>query len=283
MTLSRSALTAVLERHGVLAQRSLGQNFVVDPNTVRRMVEHAGVRPGDAVVEVGPGPGSLTLALIEAGASVVAVEKDPAMVAVLREVLDGAVPSPTVIQGDATALEWADVLRSAPVVPGPGRQWTLVANLPYNVAVPIILHALRTAPMIASMVVMVQAEVADRLVATPGGRTIGVPTVKVGWYATARRAMAVSRNVFVPTPRVDSTVLHLTRHPPLADEETTRVSFRLLETAYRQRRKMLRSSLGASVRESQLREAGIEATARPEELGPLDWARLGAVVGRTAP
>jgi 16S rRNA (adenine1518-N6/adenine1519-N6)-dimethyltransferase len=278
MTLSRAELTAVLTRRGLVARRSLGQNFVVDPDTVRRIVECAGVRPEDAVVEVGPGPGSLTLALVEAGARVVAVERDPAMVAVLEEVTATVEPKPSVVLADATDLDWAAVLGSAPVTPPAGRGWSLVANLPYNVAVPIVLHVLRDAPMIDSLVVMVQKEVADRLSAVPGGRAIGVPTVKVGWYATVERVMQVSREVFVPVPRVDSTVVRITRHRPVADEATAEVAFSLLEQAYHQRRKMLRSSLGPSVPPDVLLEAGIEPTARPEELSPTDWARLATTV-----
>jgi 16S rRNA (adenine1518-N6/adenine1519-N6)-dimethyltransferase len=278
MTLSRSSLSALLERHGVSARRSLGQNFVADPNTVRRIVACAGVGPGDAVVEVGPGPGSLTLALVEAGARVVAVEKDAAMVGVLREVTAAAVPPVEVVEADATRLDWGEVLGSVSVQPPSGRGWSMVANLPYNVAVPIIVRVLRTAPTIETMVVMVQKEVADRLLASPGGRTIGVPTVKVGWYAKVERVMAVSRNVFVPVPRVDSTVVRIARRRPVGDEAIAEAAFSLVERAYRQRRKMLRSSLGPSVPPDVLLEAGIAPTSRPEELTPVDWARLALAV-----
>jgi 16S rRNA (adenine1518-N6/adenine1519-N6)-dimethyltransferase len=279
MTLSRTAISAVLDRHGLSTRRSLGQNFVVDPDTVRRIVACAGVRPGDAVVEVGPGAGSLTLALVEAGARVLAIEKDSTMLAVLEEVLEGADPAPVVLEGDATALDWPSLLGSALIRPAGDRGWSMVANLPYNVAVPIVIHALRNAPTIESMVVMVQEEVAARLAAVPGGRTIGVPTIKVGWYATVERVMAVPREVFLPVPRVDSAVVRITRHQPPGDERTADVAFGLVEKAYRQRRKMLRSSLGAVLGEQELQRAGILPTARPEELDASDWARAARVAG----
>jgi 16S rRNA (adenine1518-N6/adenine1519-N6)-dimethyltransferase len=278
MTLSRQALTAVLQRHGVLARRSLGQNFVVDPDVVRRIVVLAGIGPGDAVVEVGPGAGSLTLALAESGAEVVAVETDPAMVAVLAEVLDGVVPRPIVVQGDATTIDWAELLSALPRSAPGDRSWAMVANLPYNVAVPIVLHALRTAPVIDPLVVMVQKEVADRLAADPGGKAIGVPTVKLRWYADVEVVLHVPPDAFLPRPRVDSSVVRITRHPPLSDEATASVAFGLVEQAYHQRRKMLRSSLGPEVA-AVLDAVGIPPTSRPEQLTASQWAAVAVGVG----
>jgi 16S rRNA (adenine1518-N6/adenine1519-N6)-dimethyltransferase len=267
--LGTSEIHELLERHGLDARRSLGQNFVTDPGVVRRIARLAGVGPGDRVVEVGPGLGSLTLALAETGARVVVVEKDRRLLPVLREVL-GRVegPVPEVVEADALELDWAGLLDGGP--------WVLVANLPYNVAVPIILGVLGGAPMVERLVVMVQREVADRLCATPGGRTIGVPTVKVAWYASARMIMSVAPEVFTPRPRVQSAVVEITRRPepPAGDRER---AFALVERAYQQRRKMLRTSLATMADQPQLVAAGIAPTARPEELDVAQWAALAAV------
>lgn len=284
MTLGRRRVAELLGSHGLSASRRLGQNFVVEPGVVRRIVELAGVRPGDRVVEIGPGVGSLTLALVEAGACVVAVEKDGGLLPILDEVLSGADPAPVVVRGDALTIDWGALLGDSvgppSAAPGAAGSWTLVANLPYNVAVPLIIEVLRTAPMIRSMVVMVQREVADRLRATPGGRVIGVPTVKVGWYAEVESLMEVSRQSFEPVPRVDSSVLRITRHDPPAGDDLAEVAFRLVDTAYRQRRKMLRSSLAGFADGSEMQAAGVEPTARPEQLSVGAWAALAEVVAR---
>jgi 16S rRNA (adenine1518-N6/adenine1519-N6)-dimethyltransferase len=276
----------LMERHGLEARRSLGQNFVADPNTVRKVVRLAGVDSGDRVVEVGPGLGSLTLALVEAGASVVAVEKDAALVPVLDEVLeragardagDDGVPGPgraRVVPGDALALDWAALVADPP--------WTLVANLPYNVAVPVVMEVLEQAPAVQRLVVMVQHEVAERLVATPGGRTIGIPSIKVAWYGAARILATVGPEVFVPRPRVMSAVIGIDRRPPPSTSVGPDDVFPLVERAYGQRRKMLRSTLGRIVGADAFAAAGIEPTARPEELDVVAWTRLAEVVHAAA-
>ncbi len=273
--LGAAEVRELLERSGLSAKRSLGQNFVADPNTVRRIARVAGVGPGTRVVEVGPGLGSLTLALLDAGADeVVAVEKDGQLAALLPHVLaahdPGRADRVRLVQADALLVGWADLL-------GPG-PWVLVANLPYNVAVPVLLAVLVDAPEVVRLVAMVQKEVADRLVATPGGRAIGVPTVKVAWYGSARTLATVGPEVFVPRPRVESAVVEVVRREPPRPEDPGPV-FALVERAYRQRRKMLRASLGAAVGPDAFAAAGVAPTARPEELGVDDWIALAGAVG----
>lgn len=261
---------AVLERHGLDARRSLGQNFVVEPELVERIARRAGVGPGDHVVEIGPGLGSLTLALHATGASVLAVEKDRALVPVLADVLSTrGVGDVEVLEADALTLDWSETLSARS--PGP---WTLVANLPYNVAVPLVMGVLEGAPEVIRLVVMVQREVAERLAAGPGGRVVGVPSIKVAWYGAAEVLEIVSPEVFVPRPRVESAVVSITRRPPPSTVVEARQVFRLVETAYRQRRKMLRSTLSGVVRPEEFERAGIEPTSRPEELDVAAWARL---------
>lgn len=257
----------LLERHGLAARRSLGQNFVVDPNLIDRIVSLAGVGPDDHVVEVGPGLGSLTVALAATGATVVAVEKDATLLPALEEVLGERGLEPDLRLADATQLDWGELL-------DPTLRWKLVANLPYNVAVPVILGVLASAPMIDEQLVMVQREVADRLVATPGGRTIGIPTIKVAWYAAASIVATVPPEVFVPRPRVSSALVQLRRRPPPSEQLAPAQVFTLVERAYGQRRKMLRSTLGAAVAPEAFEAAGVSPTARPEQLGVGDWAAL---------
>ena len=279
MTHGRRSVSELLDAHGLQPRRSLGQNFVVDPGVVRRIVAISGVGQGDRVAEIGPGLGSLTLALAEAGALVLAIEKDESLLPLLEEVLGGVEPRPTVVPGDALVVDWPSLLvDAAPDSPGIDSGWTLVSNLPYNVAVPIILHVLRTAPMIDKLVVMVQEEVAERLCATPGGRTIGTPTVKVGWFADARTVMKVPPQVFLPVPRAAGAVVQITRRAPAGGDAQAETAFDLVDAAYRQRRKMLRSSLAGKVTPEELLASGVEPTARPEELSVQQWARLAGVV-----
>lgn len=258
----------LLARHGLDARKALGQNFVVDPGTVERIARAAAVGPGDHVVEVGPGLGSLTLALAATGAEVTAVEKDAALVPVLHEVLDGrGVTGVRIVEADALELDWGELL-------GGEERWVLVANLPYNVAVPIVMSVLESAPMVQRLVVMVQEEVAARLVASPGGRTVGIPSIRVAWYAHAEVLTTVPPEVFVPRPRVTSAVVSMTRRPPPSTSVSADEVLALVTTAYRHRRKMLRSTLGGRVPVPAFAAAGIEPTARPEELDVADWASL---------
>jgi len=262
------------ERLGVTPSKRWGQNFVVDAGTVRRVVRIAGVGPGDHVLEVGPGLGSLTLALLEAGAAVTAVEIDRALARALPDTVADRAPGDVdrlvVITGDALVVGPAD-LAAAPN--------SLVANLPYNVSVPVILHALEAFPSVRRALVMVQLEVADRIVAPPGSRTYGIPSAKVAWYASARRAGDVGRSAFWPVPRVDSALVLLERRDVPSATVARAEVFRVIDAAFAQRRKGLRGALaelagGASVAEEALRSIGLDPLTRGETLGILEFVRL---------
>ncbi|MGH3744491.1 MAG: 16S rRNA (adenine(1518)-N(6)/adenine(1519)-N(6))-dimethyltransferase RsmA, partial [Mycobacteriales bacterium] len=222
-------------RLGVTPTKSRGQNFVVDANTVRRAVQLAGVRRGERVLEVGPGLGSLTLALLDSGASVVAVELDPVLAGALPDTVAARLP------GASLDVVVADALR-LPDLPGepPSR---LVANLPYNVAVPVLLGLLERFASVTSALVMVQAEVGERLAAPPGSRVYGIPSVKAAWWCDVRVAAPVSRQVFWPVPHVDSVLVSLVRRPPPGPDALRPAVFRLVDAAFAQRRKTLRAAL----------------------------------------
>ncbi len=276
MTHTRRDLGELLERHGLDPSRALGQNFVVDPNTVRRIVRLAGVGPGDAVVEVGAGLGSLTLALVEAGADVTAIEIDRYLLPILQEVVADTDPPVRVVAGDALRLDWAELL-------APSDRWALVANLPYNVATPLVLDLLAGVPAIERMLVMVQKEVGERLAAGPGTKAYGIPSVKVALRATARVVGTVGPDVFVPKPRVDSALVELVRRDRPATDADPEVLVRLVETAFGQRRKMLRRSLAGLVDEAAFLRAGVEPTERPEQLGVEAWGRLADALAASNP
>lgn len=266
MTLGRAEAAALLARHGLAPRRARGQNFVVDPNTVRRIARIAGVGPGDHVVEVGAGLGALTLALAETGARVTAIEVDDGLVRALREVLADR-PGVELVHADATALDWGRI------APADGRA-VLVSNLPYNVATPLVADLLDGAPGIARMLVMVQREVGERLVAGPGDEAYGAVSVKVAYWATARLAGDVPRDVFLPVPRVDSVLVEIVRRarPPVdADRERLMA---LVRAGFAHRRKMLRRALSGLVDAAAFDAAAVAPTARAEELGLDDWARL---------
>jgi 16S rRNA (adenine1518-N6/adenine1519-N6)-dimethyltransferase len=258
---------------GVRPTKQLGQNFVIDANTVRRIVRTAGVRPDDVVVEVGPGLGSLTLALLEAADRVVAVEIDPALARALPTTVAARLPG----RADRFTLVHQDAMRVAEL-PGPPPT-AMVANLPYNVAVPVLLHMLQTFPSIERTLVMVQAEVADRLSAAPGSKVYGVPSVKAAWYAEVRRAGAIGRTVFWPAPNVDSGLVSLVRRTPPETGATREEVFAVVDAAFAQRRKTLRAALAgwagsAAAAESALVAAGIPPQARGESLTVAEFARL---------
>jgi 16S rRNA (adenine1518-N6/adenine1519-N6)-dimethyltransferase len=260
------------DRLGVRPTKSLGQNFVIDANTVRRIVRAAALAPDDVVVEVGPGLGSLTLGLLPEVRRVVAVEVDPVLARALPETVaaKGAPGDLHVLAADA--LKLTEVPGAAPTA--------LVANLPYNVAVPVLLTMLARFPSVARGLVMVQQEVADRLTAPPGSRTYGVPSVKLAWYAAARQAGAVPRSVFWPVPNVDSGLVAFDRRepPPGADREA---AFAAIDAAFAQRRKTLRAALagwaGSPVAaEEALRAAGVDPGLRGEALDVAAFARVAA-------
>lgn len=249
-----------------------GQNFVIDPNTVRRIVRESGIGPDDVVVEVGPGLGSLTLALLEVAARVVALEIDDVLAARLPATIAEFAPA----QADRFEVVLADAMR-VPAVPGPPPT-ALVANLPYNVSVPVLLHLLELLPSLERGLVMVQAEVADRLAAAPGSKTYGVPSVKAAWYADVRRAGAIGRNVFWPAPNVDSGLVAWTRREPPATTASREQVFAVVDAAFAQRRKALRGVLRALAPaervDAALAAAGVDPLARGESLGIDAFVRI---------
>jgi 16S rRNA (adenine1518-N6/adenine1519-N6)-dimethyltransferase len=271
--LGPAEIRALAARLGVAPTKTLGQNFVHDPNTVRRIVRAAELDPAEVVVEVGPGLGSLTLGLLGAGSHVHAVEIDPALAAQLPATVAEYAPQTAA----ALSVHAADALKitSVELAPPPT---ALVANLPYNVAVPVVLHLLAEVPTLRHGLVMVQKEVADRLTAEPGSKVYGVPSLKLAWYAEARFAGKVPASVFWPVPNVESGLVAFSCRRPPAGADRADV-FAAIDAAFGQRRKMLRSSLvswaGAATAEL-LALAGIDPTARGEQLTVTDFARLAA-------
>ncbi len=264
MTHSRQRIRELLDERKLAPRRDRGQNFVADANTVRRIAHLAEVGPGDDVVEIGAGLGSLTLALAETGAHVTAVEVDAGLVAALRDIVAG-MPGVRVVEADAMTLDWDSVVRA-------GHRAVLVANLPYNVATPLVADVLDDVPQIGRMLVMVQREVAERLTAVPRTPAYGAVSVKVAFWATARIVGLVPAAVFVPRPNVESALVEIVRRQPTPTDPGA--LFGLVRTAFNQRRKMLRRSLAGLVSAEQFAAAGIEPTARPEELDVEAWCRL---------
>jgi 16S rRNA (adenine1518-N6/adenine1519-N6)-dimethyltransferase len=279
--LGPAEVRVLADRLGVAPTKALGQNFVHDPNTVRRIVRAAGLDPADVVLEVGPGLGSLTLGLLDAVRHVTAVEVDPR----LADALAATVAERSPDRAGRLKVLTADALR-LDHIPDP-QPTALVANLPYNVAVPVVLHLLETVPSLRHGLVMVQAEVAERLAAAPGSRAYGVPSVKAAWYADVRRAGAVPRAVFWPVPNVDSGLVRLTRRnpPPLPPGVGREDVFAVVDAAFAQRRKTLRAALapwagGAGRAEEVLRAAGVDPGLRGEALDVEGFARIAAAAGR---
>ena len=274
VTIGAAAVAALLRRHDVHPRRSLGQHFVIDPNTVARVVRLADIVPGERVVEIGAGCGALTLALADAGAAVLAVEIDERLLGALAEVT--AELEVEVLGADATDLtSWAPRLVAADGGAGVGAEWKLVANLPYNVATPLLLDVLDDLPQITTMVVMVQWEVAERLAATPGSSAYGLPSLKVACWAEAKVLGRVPPTVFWPRPRVESALLGIRRRSSPAAGNVEDL-YRLARRAFAQRRKMLRRSLHGVVEPATFAAAGVDPAARPAELAVGDWARLAA-------
>jgi 16S rRNA (adenine1518-N6/adenine1519-N6)-dimethyltransferase len=277
--LGPAEIREIAGRLGIRPSKRLGQNFVTDGGTVRRIVALAALRPADVVLEVGPGFGSLTLGLLGAARRVVAVELDPVLAAELPRTVARRAPALAgrleVVTADAARV--AELPGEPPVA--------LVANLPYNAAVPVVLHLLAMVPSLRRGLVMVQAEVADRMTAPPGSRIYGVPSVKLAWFAQARRAGPVPRTVFWPVPNVDSGLVAFTRRDPPAAEAggADRVEvFAVVDAAFSQRRKTLRAALAPwagspAAAERILREAGVDPRARGESLGVAEFARIAGV------
>jgi 16S rRNA (adenine1518-N6/adenine1519-N6)-dimethyltransferase len=302
VTLTGSEVRALLVSHGLRPSRALGQNFVVDPNTVRRIARLAAVGPGDRVVEIGAGLGSLTLALAETGASVTAVEVDRRLLPVLRDVVSGT--GARVVAGDAMDLNWNELLspagESAGEAPAGGASggeapdggsgvaeaaaggvWVLVANLPYNVATPLVADLLDGVAAVGRMLVMVQREVGERLAAGVGDSAYGAVSVKVAYWATAAVVGRVPPTVFLPRPRVDSVLVAIRRRQaPAVDPAAVGAGelFALVRAGFAHRRKMLRGSLAGLVPASAWAVAGVAPDARAEDLDVLAWGRLTAAV-----
>lgn len=273
--LGAAAIRELAGRLGVAPTKQWGQNFVVDANTVRRIVRAGDVGAQDVVVEVGPGLGSLTLALLDQAHRVVAIEIDPRLAQALPETVAAMAPS----RADDLEVVHGDALRVAEL-PGPAPT-ALVANLPYNVSVPVVLHLLATFPSIERVLVMVQLEVAERLAARPGSRTYGVPSVKAAWYGDVRLAGTVSRSIFWPVPNVDSGLVRIDRREPPAVEVSRAEVFACVDAAFAQRRKTLRAALkgwagSADAAEAALVEAGIDPRTRGEQLDVEQFAALAA-------
>ena len=267
--LSPVEITTLLREHGIRPSRALGQNFLADPNTARRIVRLADVEPGDRVLEIGPGVGSLTLALVEAGASVTALELDRHLVPVLESVV-GDQPAVKIEHGDALSWDYAAHLREA--------TWKCVSNLPYNVATPVVVRVLEDAPTVSSLLVMVQREVGLRLAAGPGSRDYGSVSVKIAYHGVARVVGSVPPTVFVPRPKVESVLVRIDRRvAPPVEVPSYDDLFALVRAGFAQRRKMLRralkEALGARTDEV-LTAAGVAPTARAESLGLDEWAAI---------
>jgi 16S rRNA (adenine1518-N6/adenine1519-N6)-dimethyltransferase len=267
---------------GLRPAKKRGQNFVIDPNTVRRIVRAAELSDGETVLEVGPGLGSLTLALLADGHPVRAVEIDP--------VLAGALPATIGSYAPEQADRFSVVLADAMTVGADqlGEPTACVANLPYNVAVPVLLHLLQIAPSLRHGLVMVQAEVANRLAAAPGSKTYGVPSAKAAWYAEVRRAGSVGRNVFWPAPNVDSGLVSFVRREPPPTSATREQVFAVVDAAFSQRRKTIRSALARWMPDRDrldavLSAAGIDPRVRGEVLGIADFARIADLAARQRP
>ena len=275
MTLLGAAeIRELAQELGIKPAKSLGQNFVIDANVCRKIVRTAGVTSSDVALEIGPGLGSLTLALLEEAKSVIAVEIDERLAQRLPETVQAHHEGSStfnVIHQDALHLK---DLPQEPTV--------LVANLPYNVSVPVLLHLLEIFPTLKSGVVMVQAEVADRLAAKPGTKEYGIPSVKAAWWADLHGAGSISRSIFWPVPGVDSKLVSFTRHQPMGDEALRIKVFTLIDAAFAQRRKMLRSALSSiygssGAAEKVLMQAGIDPTLRGESLQVNDFCTIARI------
>lgn len=272
--LSAVDIRALAEELGLRPTKTKGQNFVIDPNTIRRVVSAARLGPGEHVLEVGPGLGSLTLGLIDAAERVTAIEIDDVLAPRLPRTVAERRPGR---EGDLGLIH-SDALRVEDV---PGEPTALVANLPYNVAVPVLLHLLSIVPSLRHGLVMVQDEVADRLVAGPGSRTYGVPSVKTAWYAKASKAGVIGKNVFWPAPQINSGLVRFERHDAPDVGATRQQTFAVIDAAFAQRRKTLRAALAgwagsAANAETYLVQAGVSPQARGESIDIEAFARIAA-------
>ena len=275
--LGAAEIREIAERIGLRPTKKLGQNFVVDANTCRKIVKSADVGPTDIALEIGPGLGSLTLAMLESASEVIAIEIDERLAAELPETAErhGFDSSKlTIINQDAMGIT---TLPKDPTV--------LVANLPYNVSVPVLLRFLELFPTLRSGVVMVQSEVADRLVAKPNSKTYGSPSVKATWWADLTSAGTVSRSIFWPVPNVDSSLVRFVRHESAGDESLRKATFKIIDAAFAQRRKMMRAALsdlcgGSAAASSIIEGSGIDPTIRGEALQLSDFIKIAITLSK---
>ena len=272
MTFTRTEVSALLNNYGLAPRRAFGQNFVVDPNTVRKIARLADVREGDFVLEIGAGLGSLTLALAETGAEIVAVEIDNGLVEVLRE-NTALLPNVEIIHGDAMQLDWQPLLTKS-------KHWHVVANLPYNLATPIVADILDGLSQVDHLLVMVQSEVADRLVAQVGSGAYGAVSVKIDYWATAKIVGAVPATVFFPQPRVESALVDIRRRDePGVAQVVSGELFALVRAGFAKRRKMLRRALVDIALPEDFASAAVNPESRAEELDLAAWGRLCKAIG----
>ena len=268
MVVGKSDLKDMMEKHDLRPSKSLGQNFVVDPNTILKIIRAANIEKGEQILEIGPGLGSLTSQL-SATSKVVAIELDRYLVPALEEVLDhfGKRENVEIVQEDAMKIDWQEFFTQRQGV------WKMVANLPYNIATPLLVTLLENAPEIQAIYVMVQLEVGERFAASPRSKAYGIPSVKAQYWAETKVLGKVSPNVFLPVPKVDSAILQIIRKssPP----EVNYANFsRLIQTAFQHRRKMIRKSLNTLVPLANFSIAEVSPQARPEELSVTDWVKL---------
>ena len=272
MTFTRTEVSALLNNYGLAPRRAFGQNFVVDPNTVRKIARLADVREGDFVLEIGAGLGSLTLALAETGAEIVAVEIDNGLVEVLRE-NTASLSNVEIIHGDAMQLDWKPLLTKS-------KHWHVVANLPYNLATPIVADILDGLSQVDHLLVMVQSEVADRLVAQVGSGAYGAVSVKIDYWATAKIVGAVPATVFFPQPRVESALVDIRRRDePGVAQVVYGELFALVRAGFAKRRKMLRRALVDIALPEDFASAAVNPESRAEELDLAAWGRLCKAIG----
>ena len=268
MVVGKSDLKDMMEKHDLRPSKSLGQNFVVDPNTILKIIRAANIEKGEQILEIGPGLGSLTSQL-SATSKVVAIELDRYLVPALEEVLDhfGKRENVEIVQEDAMKIDWQEFFAQRQGV------WKMVANLPYNIATPLLVTLLENAPEIQAIYVMVQLEVGERFAASPKSKAYGIPSVKAQYWAETKVLGKVSPNVFLPIPKVDSAILQIIRKPSPPEVNYTNFS-RLIQTAFQHRRKMIRKSLSTLIPVSNFTIAEISPQSRPEELSVEDWVKL---------
>ena len=268
MTLTRTQAKDLLQKYDISPRKSLGQNFVVEPNTIRQVIELASIKSDDSVIEVGPGIGSLTSSLLEVAGHVTAVEVDRALVEVLKDLLQPEDKKFRLINADVMNLDVNELLVAR------NQSWNLVANLPYNISVPLICDFLERVPVITKMTVMVQREVAERLVAKTGEKAFGLPSLKVQYFAEAKKIADIPSSVFLPKPKVESSLVQIKRREKYAVSANYELLFELVKRSFNQRRKMLRRSLKDIFDSNDFEFAGIDPMDRAEDITLEEWGLL---------